>query len=185
MIRTQEERAGALITAAIRSACAADMGALSDFFAGLSQQTRYLRFFAPVTPGPDLLRRMCGGDGRTDAVVAVRGSVIIGHAIAADQVGPRGARTADVGVVVADAWQGLGVGSALMRAVITSARARGVTSLTMDVLPGNRRMLAMIAGYWPSARVEPSRDFVTFRIPLPRDRRQRPQAWAAALASAG
>jgi GNAT superfamily N-acetyltransferase len=185
MIRTQKEGAGGPITAAIRSVCAADAGALSDFFAGLSAQTRYLRFFAPVTPGPDLLRRMVGGDGHTDAVVAVRGGVIIGHAMAADQAGPRGARTADVGLVVADAWQGLGVGSALMRAVITSARARGVTSLTMDVLPGNRRMLGLIAGYWPAARIEHSRDSVTFRIRLPRDRQQRPQARSAALASAG
>jgi GNAT superfamily N-acetyltransferase len=161
------------------------MGALSDFFAGLSPQTRYLRFFAPVTPGPGLVRRMSGGDGRADAVVAVRDGVIIGHAMAADRAGPRGARTADAGVVVADAWQGLGVGSALMRALVTGARARGVTSLTMDVLPGNRRMLAMIAGHWPAARIEGSADFVTFRIRLPRRRQQRPQAQAAALASAG
>ena len=118
-------------------------------------------------------------------MVAVRGGVIIGHAMAADQVGPRGARTADVGVVVADAWQGLGVGSALMRALITGARARGVTSLTMDVLPGNRRMLAIIAGHWPAARIEDSADFVTFRSRLPRHRQQRPQAQPAALASAG
>lgn len=184
MIRIQAG-AGCPVTAAIRSACAADAGALSDFFAGLSPQTRYLRFFAPVTPGPELLRRMVGGDGHTDAAVAVRGGVIIGHAMAADRVGPRGARTADVGVVVADAWQGLGVGSALMRALITGARARGVTSLTMDVLPGNRRMLAIIAGHWPAARIEDSADFVTFRIRFPRHRQQRPQAQPAALASAG
>jgi GNAT superfamily N-acetyltransferase len=182
MIRTQEG-AGAPVTAAIRSARAADAGALGDFFAALSPQTRYLRFFAPVTPGPELLRSMSGGDA--DAVVAVRGGVIIGHAMAADRAGPRGARTADVGVVVADAWQGLGVGSALMRALITGARARGVTSLTMDVLPGNRRMLAIIAGHWPAARIEDSADFATFRIRLPRRRQQRPQAQPAALASAG
>jgi GNAT superfamily N-acetyltransferase len=184
MIRTQRERTGAPITAAIRSASTADTGALSDFFAGLSLQSTYLRFFAPVTPGPALLCRMSGGDGCTDAVIAVREGVIIGHAMAADQAGPRGARTADVGVVVADAWQGLGVGSALMRALITSARARGVTSLTMDVLPGNRKMLAMIAGHWPAARIEDSADFLTFRIPLPPHRRQRPQARPAALAPA-
>jgi L-amino acid N-acyltransferase YncA len=184
MIRTQAE-ADAAVTAAIRPASAADIGALSGFFAGLSPQTRYLRFFAPVTPGPELLRRMSGGDGRTNAVVAVRGGVIIGHAMAVDQTGPRGARTADVGVVVADAWQGLGVGSALIRALITGARARGVTSLTMDVLPGNRRMLAMIAGLWPAARIEDSTDFVTFRCRLPRHGQQRPQAQPVALASAG
>jgi GNAT superfamily N-acetyltransferase len=184
MTRTQTEPAGAPVTAAIRSACAADMGALSDFFAGLAPQTRYLRFFGPVTPGPQLLRRMSGGDGHTDAVIAVREGVIIGHAMAADQGDPPGVRTADVGVVVADAWQGLGVGSALMRALIAGARARGVTSLTMDVLPGNRTMLAMIASRWPAARREDSADFVTFRIRLPHRRQQRPQARPAALASA-
>jgi GNAT superfamily N-acetyltransferase len=184
MFRTQEA-AGAPVTAAIRPASAADMGALSDFFAGLSPQTRYLRFFAPVTPGPEPLRTMSGGDGPTHAVVAVRGGVIIGHAMAADQAGSRGARTADVGVVVADAWQGLGVGSALMRALITGARTRGITSLTMDVLPGNRRVLAMIAGHWPAARIEHSADFVTFHSRLPRHRQQRPQDQPAALASVG
>lgn len=179
-----QEGVGAYVTAAIRSARAADAGALSDFFAALSPQTRYLRFFAPVTPGPELVRSVSGGDDHTDAVVAVRGGVIIGHAMAADQVGPQGARTADVGIVVADAWQGLGVGSALMRALITAARARGVTSLTMDVLPGNRRTLAIIAGHWPSAHIEGSPDFVTFRIRLPRHRQQEPRAQPAALASA-
>ena len=183
MIRTQARPAGPPIAAAIRPASAADTGALSDFFAGLSPQSRYLRFFAPVTPGPELLRKMSGGDGCTDAVVAVRDGVIIGHAMAADQAGPHGTRTADVGVVVADAWQGLGVASALTSALITAAQARGVTSLTMDVLPGNRTMLAMIASRWPAARLENSADFVTFRIPLPR-RPQRPQALPAALAPA-
>ncbi len=77
-------------------------------------------------------------------------------------------RTADVGVVVADAWQGLGVGSALMSALTASARARGVTSLIMDVLPGNRRMLALIARHWPAARPGYSGDFATFHITLPR-----------------
>jgi L-amino acid N-acyltransferase YncA len=176
MIRTQAAWAGAPVTAAIRSACAADAGALGDFFAGLSPQTRYLRFFAPVTPGPALLRRMSGADGRAHAVVAVREGVIIGHAMAADQAGPPGVRTADVGVVVADAWQGRGVGSALLRALITGAQARGVTSLTMDVLPGNGRMLAMIASRWPAARGEYSGDFVTFRIRLRRDQQERPRA---------
>jgi L-amino acid N-acyltransferase YncA len=184
MSRTQAS-AGAPITAAIRPASAADTAALGDFFAALSPQTRYLRFFAPLTPRRELLRQMTGGDGCTHAVVAVRGGVIIGHAMAADQAGPGGARTADVGIVVADAWQGQGIGSALMRALITGARARGVTSLTMDVLPGNHTMLAMIARNWPAARVEDSGDFVTFRGRLPRRWQRSPQAEPAALASAG
>jgi GNAT superfamily N-acetyltransferase len=176
---------GVPVTAAIRPASAADTGALTDFFAGLSTQTRYLRFFAPLTPGPALVRRMAGGDGQADAVVAVRGGVIIGHAMAVDQAGPAGALTADAGVVVADAWQDLGVGSALIRALADRAQARGVTSLTMDVLPANHRMRAVIARHWPAARVERSGDFATFRVQLPRPRQQRPQAPSPALASAG
>jgi L-amino acid N-acyltransferase YncA len=173
MIRTQ---AGVRLAVAIRLASAADAGALGDFFAGLSAQSRYLRFFAPVTPGPALLGKLSGGVANTEAMVAVREGVIIGHAMAADLAGSTGVRTADVGVVVADAWQGRGVGSALLRALITGAQARGVTSLTMDVLPGNGRMLAMIASRWPAARGEYSGDFVTFRIRLRRDQQERPRA---------
>jgi GNAT superfamily N-acetyltransferase len=183
MIGTQI--AAGVLAAAIRPASAADMDGLTDFFAGLSMQTRYLRFFAPVTPGPKLVRRMSGGDNCVNAVVAVRGGLIIGHAMAVDQAGPHGARTADVGVVVADAWQGLGVGSALMRALTAGAQARGVTSLTMDVLPGNHRMLALIARHWPAARAESSGGFATFHIRLGCHSRQVPPARSAALIPAG
>lgn len=176
---------GVPVTAAIRPASAADAGALTEFFAGLSMQTRYLRFFAPVTPGPGLMRRLSGGDGGADVVVAVRGGVIIGHGMAVDLDGAGGARTADVGLVVADAWQGLGVGSALMGALATGAQARGVTSLTMEVLPGNQRMLALIARHWPAAHVENSGGFVTFRVRLRGRWQHRPRSQAAALASAG
>jgi GNAT superfamily N-acetyltransferase len=168
----------------IRPASAADPGALTDFFAGLSMQSRYLRFFAPVMPGPKLLSRMSGGDRCVNAVVAVRDGVVIGHGMAVDQAGPHGARTADVGVVVADAWQGLGVGSALMRALTAGARARGVTSLTMDVLPGNHRMLALIARHWPAARAMSSGGFATFRVLLAGHPQQVPQARSAALVPA-
>ena len=167
MNRTQVGRAGGRTAAALRPARPADLAALRDFFAGLSAQTRYLRFFAPVTPSPALLHLLSGGTGPTYAVVATRGDAIIGHAMAADRAGLRGARTTDIGVVVADAWQGQGVGSALVRALISRAQARGVTSLTMDVLPDNRQMLAMIAAHWTVARRHRSADCVTIQVTLP------------------
>jgi len=188
MIGTQEEQAGGYVTAVIRQVRAADLAALGDFFAGLSMQTRYLRFFAPVTPSQGLLRLLAGGDGHIDAVVAVRGGVIIGHAMAADEVGtqsPRGARTADIGVVVADAWQGRGIGSALVRALVTGAEARGVTRLTMDVLPGNQRMLAMIRSNWPTASFSRCDDHLSVRVRLTHRQQQRPLARPAVLAYAG
>jgi GNAT superfamily N-acetyltransferase len=144
-----------------------DLPALSDFFAGLSTHTRYLRFFGPVTPGAVLLRTLAGCADTVDALVAVRGGVIVGHAMAVDRAGPRGSRVTDIGVVVDDAWQGRGVGAALMRAIVTGAQARGVTVLEMDVLDGNHRVLAMVTGHWPAARVDHTPDGLAIRVRLP------------------
>lgn len=150
----------------LRQASAADLAALRDFFGGLSVQSRYLRFFTAIIPTPAMLRVLSGCRG-DEAVVATHGGAIAGHALAADRVGPDGLTT-DFGVVVTDAWQGRGVGSALVRALIAGAAARGVTTMAMDVLPANHRVLAMIAGHWPSARLVRAGDSVTIRAPLPR-----------------
>ena len=163
---------GGRVAAAIRSAYPEDLAALGEFFAALSPRTRYLRFFGPITPGPALLRQLCGLADTIDAVIAVRGGVIVGHAMAADRTDPRGARVTDIGVVVADAWQGRGLGAALMRALVTRARARGVTVLEMDVLDGNRRVIDMITSHWPTARVERSPDSISIRIRLPQHQQQ-------------
>jgi GNAT superfamily N-acetyltransferase len=176
MIRTQTsgatDRAHGRAAAVIRPAGPADRPALSDFFAGLSVQTRYLRFFGPVTPTPALLDLLCGEPAGVHAVVAVADGAIVGHALAADRLVPEGGqdpgqgRTTDIGVVVADAWQGRGVGSALMRAVVGRAEARGVASLAMDVLHVNRKMLGMILRRWPAACIDFSRDSLAIRVRL-------------------
>ncbi len=149
----------------VRQASHADHGALRDFLIRLSTRTRYLRFFtgAPLT-SPAMLRVLAGDGPGADAVVAARGGVIIGHAMAAYATGAGGTLTADVGVVVADEWQGQGVGSWLIRTLVTQARARGATTLVMDVLAENRTMLAMIAGWWPDACHDRSGAQVTVRV---------------------
>ena len=168
MNRTQVGWADGRAAVAIRQARPEeDLAALSDFFARLSMHTRYLRFFGPVTPGAALLRTLAGCADTIDALVAVRGGVIVGHAMAVDRAEPRGTRVTDIGVVVDDAWQGRGVGAALMRAIVTGAQARGVATLEMDVLDDNHRVLAMVTTHWPAARVDRSRDGLAIRVQLP------------------
>jgi GNAT superfamily N-acetyltransferase len=111
--------------------------------------------------------RALSGD-KVDAVVATGHGTIIGHGIAADRAGPGGTTITEIGVVVADAWQGQGVGSALVRALIAAAQARGAAIVAMDVLPGNKRVLAMIASHWPTASIDHSEDCVIIRARLPR-----------------
>jgi ribosomal protein S18 acetylase RimI-like enzyme len=184
--RTERRDGGRAITA-IRPVRPEDLAELGGFFAGLSVESRYLRFFAPVTPAHGLLDLLAGRPANIDAIVAVADGVIVGHAMAADL---GSGRAADIGVVVADAWQRRGVGAALMRALIARAQARGVTSLAMDVLPGNRRVLAMILAHWPDAAVGHNPDSIDICIPLPPDQprrsRLRPAAeWVRALVAVG
>jgi len=151
----------------IRQAAGADHPALRDFLTGLSVRTRYLRFFAGALPAsPVMLRALAGARHGVDALVATRNGAIIGHAMAVDTTGPDGAATAEIGVVVADAWQGRGVGSGLIRALASRARARGATTLVMEVMAENRLVLAMIAGRWPDARYDRSGPYVTVHARL-------------------
>ena len=185
----------ARLAVTIRRPGPADLAALSGFFAALSTRSRVRRFFAPVRPTLAVVRLACGlagpaGESRaagTDALVATLGGVIIGHAMAVDRAARPAGRPAppeglltDIGVVVADAWQGQGVGSALVGALISRAQARGVTSLIMDVLPDNRQMLAMIASHWPAARTWRRADCVTIQAALVPEQRAVPPPAARA-----
>jgi GNAT superfamily N-acetyltransferase len=209
MNRTQVGQGPAREAATIRPPDTADLAALGGFFTGLSMRSRVQRFFAPVRLSPAMIRLACGlgpdrpagtghsgpdrrpsRSGGTDALVATLGGVIIGHGMAVDRpadqsagrTAPAEGRVTEIGVVVADAWQGQGVGSALVGALVSRAQARGVTSLTMDVLPDNRQMLAMIAAHWPAARTSRRADCVTIQAALVPEQRAVPPPAAAPAA---
>jgi len=114
-----------------------------------------------------MLRILAGGSPRTDVLVATTGTgMIIGHAMAGDRTGPGGTLLTEIGVVVADAYRGQGVGSALVRQLVAQAETRGATAVVMEVLAENRQVLTMIADHWPVASQERSGAYVTFSARL-------------------
>ncbi|MBO0789093.1 MAG: GNAT family N-acetyltransferase [Actinobacteria bacterium] len=159
----------------MRRAGPGDIPALREFFAALSGRTRYLRFFGPLWPTGAMLRRL-SGTGGADAVIATAGDAVIGHAMACDEPAGRGPAATEIGVVVADGWQGRGVGAALVRELMAAAADRGVTVLAMDVLPGNRKVLDMIAGHWHVLSTEHAGDVIAVRARLPQPASERPLA---------
>jgi ribosomal protein S18 acetylase RimI-like enzyme len=152
---------------AIRRPCVRDHDGIREFLTGLSPRARYLRFFsgAPPTSGA-MLRILAGEATRTDVLVATGDGAIIGHAMAGDRTGPGGARLTEIGVVVADAYRGQGIGSALVRRLITRAQIRGATALVMEVLAENRQVLTMISDHWPVASEERSGAYITISARL-------------------
>jgi acetyltransferase len=114
------------------------------FVNGLSEQTRYLRFFYQLHElTPAMLARFTQVDyDREMALVAVDDaggtSAIVGvarYVMGPDQEG------AEFAVVVADAWQRRGVARALMTCLIACARTRGLKRLEGTVLRSNHNML--------------------------------------------
>jgi GNAT superfamily N-acetyltransferase len=180
----------------VRAAGPEDTDALRVFLSGLSLRTRYLRFFAgtlPVTSA--FLGRMIGGvtarGERVDALVVTAADagpgdgpeLVIGHGMATDTFDDTGQAVTELGVVVADAHQGRGAGSALIRALTTRAQARGAATIMMDVLAENREMLALIEHYFPVARYGRTGPYVCVHVQLPS--RQEESAREPAIVSRG
>jgi len=122
------------------------------FVRGLSPQSRYFRFMNTLRElSPEMLERFTHPDpAREIALVALTpGS---SNAMPADeplQVGVarcvRGAREqTEFAIVVADAFQGRGLGTLLMQALMESARAAGLGRIEGLVLATNQRMLDLM-----------------------------------------
>ena len=149
----------------IREATRDDCDRIRAFVCGLSPRSQYFRFFASVAPpSTGLLRALCGTGGTSADILVVTDGVgsVIGHGMAAD-VTNDGDLASNIGLVVADAWQGKGLGTTLLRMLVSRAARRGVSSLVLDVLPANDRMLGIISRRWPDAPRERTRDAVIIR----------------------
>ncbi|OLT15437.1 hypothetical protein BJF78_01650 [Pseudonocardia sp. CNS-139] len=138
--------------------------AVDAVFAGLSQQSRYLRFHAPVPRLPPSVRaRLVDVDGRRHvAVVArVRGRPVgIARAIGGD------GGSAELAVAVVDAWQRCGVGTRLLTALGALAERHGHRELRGAVLPENTGMQALARRVAPWARARFDGEVVQLTVPL-------------------
>jgi len=113
----------------------------------LSPRTVYERFFSPRR----LLREEAHAFANVDyrqrmAVVAEVDDGQEPELIGVARYGPSDeATTADVGLVVADGWQGLGLGSLLLEEILRAGEQRGIHEFSADVLTENRRALRLLA----------------------------------------
>jgi ribosomal protein S18 acetylase RimI-like enzyme len=151
----------------VRTAGPDDATLIRDFVCGLSVRTQYFRFFTAVAPpSAGLLRALSGGSGRADILLVTDDSgTVVGHGMAADGQAGR-THTADIGLVIADCWQGQGLGTTLLRLLTERAAERGVEALVLDVLPDNRRMLGIIERRWPHGNWKRAPDAITITAEL-------------------
>src|ERR1700683_2959688 len=125
-----------------------DAPALARAYTNLGEQSRYRRVFTvmPKLPETPLKAAVDVDHVAHEALVAV-------PLLSAEIVGecrfirlPDQPETAEVGVTVVDAWQGRGLGSALLARLSERAAEAGIDYFTAEVLAENRTMLALLPG---------------------------------------
>jgi RimJ/RimL family protein N-acetyltransferase len=127
----------------IRAVRPDDADGMAAAFAHLSEESRHTRFMAAVKLTPRLLERAVRPlADRERALVAVAGEAadesIVGGA---RYVKGRDSDTCEFAVTLTDSWQGMGLASGMMRALIRDARARGLRRMEGYVLAVNKPML--------------------------------------------
>lgn len=121
---------------------ASDAPGLARFHSTLSPETTYFRFFSvhPLLSEKELYHFTHVDHTVREAIVVTAGDEIVAVARFDRLKDPLEAEAA---FVVADSWQELGLGTALFHRLADRAREVGVNRLVAEVLPHNRRMLAV------------------------------------------
>ena len=117
------------------------------FVRGLSPESRYFRFMNTLRElSPQMLERFT----HPDAVREIALVALTGESSSAQQIGvARCARMQDrnaseFALVVADAFQGQGLGRLLMQALLNAAEEHGIKRIEGLVLNNNQRMLELM-----------------------------------------
>ncbi len=149
-----------------------DGPALQRFHSRLSEQSIYLRFFRAVPVLTDELAHYYTHLDGMDryAVIALdpaHSEEIIG--VARYDRDP-GTDRAEYAIVIADRWQGCGLGLGLTRRLVVTARHRGVRHLYAYVLPENRHMLQLFQRLGLPLRYAWEEDVIHVELDLPTPR---------------
>jgi GNAT superfamily N-acetyltransferase len=126
----------------VRSTRPSDRKALETFMLGLSEESRYFRFFSLCINSARMVEGSIGDDPQLRyslvAMVGVEGP-IVGHAIYI----ATGPDRAEVAFAVSDQFQKKGIATTLLRQLAQVATAAGITSFEAFVLPQNHHMLSV------------------------------------------
>jgi acetyltransferase len=129
---------------AIRQIRAADYPPMQAFVRTLSRETAYKRLMSTRTPSDDELRRWTDIDPSRECAWVALGSTPEGEQlVGVARYAMESPDQADFAIVLADAWQGRGLGRELLTRLVTTARERGVRTLSGTTLSENLGMQSL------------------------------------------
>jgi acetyl coenzyme A synthetase (ADP forming)-like protein len=171
-------------TVHVRPVRADDRDAIRDLMAGLSPESRALRFFSAAADLEWVAERMAEVDHRDRfGLLATLGDRPVAHAVYLRT----GEDRAEVALAVADELQGHGLGTLLVGQLAEVAHHVGIGTFEAQVLTQNRKMIEVFkeSGFPVSMRAEPGAivvEFPTSLTPAAVERFERREQTAAVAA---
>ena len=165
-MRTVNLRDGASVT--VRQIAPNDKPALAAAFERLSPDSRYSRFFSPISElNSQTLDYLTDVDHHDhEAVVAVNPLTGVGVGVARYVRSRDDPQSAEVAVTVADDWQGRGVARLLLEELADRARAEGVKQFTAVVQAQNERAVRLVERIGPLEHTEEG-GYLEVKVQLP------------------
>lgn len=151
---------------ALRLGTPGDADALAAMHDRCSAQTLYFRYHAPVARlTPRMARALLLPPAGTSLLLTVDGEVVAAGMFAPDPAAEE-PDTAELGLLVEDAWQQRGLGARLLRSLAQEAAGAGLETLSCLVLPENDAVLRTVdrAGLHAHARFVDG--VVEYRVPV-------------------
>ena len=142
----------------VRVSQPSDIGPLQQLYASLSTHTRAQRFFSPLRELPrEMLNALESGDPahRFLVVEAQEGKgngTLLGFGQYAVETGQA---RCELALLIADEWQGCGLGTRLLHRLLQDAGASGLREARLETLHGNLAMRAMARRAGFSVRTHP------------------------------
>jgi acetyltransferase len=170
-------RRGQLIVA--RPAAPGDAGMLAALLAGLSQQTLFLRYCMPMPRmAPEMVAREAARLGQPRSaqhltVVALANTAGVQQLIGVGELARDASSpaVAEIALVVADAYQRAGIGSALCDYLVAAARRQGLAALRAEALSENVAVRRMVARSGAPYTTETRQGMTSIQIELRSDTR--------------
>ena len=148
----------------LRELDTSDGDVLDEVFAGMSDESRFLRYLTPMpTLHAQARRALTAVDGGTHVAVV---ALADGKAIGLARFISLGRHRAELAVEVVDAWQGRGVGTRLGLWIRDRAAALGYTELVAETSAGNGRAQALTRKVFPDHVARREGTVIVFTIPL-------------------
>jgi acetate---CoA ligase (ADP-forming) len=131
------------LTLRLQAPVPADFGDIKEFYDGLSEESRYLRFHG--SGRTDIAARAAAEAGGVDrfALIARHDGPVVAVAEFDGLLEPR---AAEVAFAVADEFQGRGAGTRMLEQLAAIAAERGISRFDAEVMIGNGAMLGVFEG---------------------------------------